>query len=393
MPPTNMLSEERVHDTSDEDSPDEEVNQTSKIGSGSAKKTSQNKPSATDSGTDGSSSARSDELGNESDASDSSSKSSTSSASTGSKRKAVQTPKNATNPPNKRARMESAALRDRNNDDDRHNLANVKRVESTTYTPPQGYKANKMQSSEISAQAQSVFKDLDSKQVWHISAPSSFPISKLQSLNVQAALKGEPVLQHKGVSYTMISEDVGAAALLTPKPNGDYAQVAPVKRAFRISGKLGASTNSGDETIEGDESAQITQNDKYSIEQSKSNNFFATKPGRQKVPRKQPENLKARYVPYGVVVDASHLEGEEVTDPDVTMADVSPERSEPTETNSQVTPKSSKKAKTKKAQSPQVEVNETSAKRKKEKHVASSQGESVRLESSPKKKKRERSQK
>lgn len=269
-------------------------------------------------------------------------------------------------------------------DTDLCSLARVKRVESTKYVLPQGYTANKMQSSELSSQAQNVFKDLEGKQIWRISAPASFPISKLESLNVQAAFNGEPVLQHKGISYTMSRGDDSETALLTPKPNGDYVRTATINRAFNIRGSSDTTTRVENGTTEDSAVSQTNQRDDSTATPSNPNVFFATQTGHRKPPRKQPENLKARYVPYGVITSVVQTEDEDAQDNDVQMADVSPEPKE----LPQSTSKSSKKSKTKKALSPEIIVEETPSKRKKDKHaVSSSQGELPASESSQKKKK------
>lgn len=262
-------------------------------------------------------------------------------------------------------------------------------MESSRYVPPQGYTANKMQPSEMSSQVQNIFKDLEGKQIWHISAPASFPISKLESLNVPTALNGEPVLQHKGISYTMSRGDNGETALLTPKPNGDYVRTAAVNRTFNIRGSSDTTTRVEDGTTEDSALSQTNQRDESGATSSNPSVFFATKTGQRKAPRKQPENLKARYVPYGVVAEAVQTENEDAQDDDVQMADVSPEPKEPT----QSTPKSSKKSKVKTAHSPEVIVEETPSKKKKEKHAVSSSQAELPVSESSQKKKRERSKK
>lgn len=266
-------------------------------------------------------------------------------------------------------------------------------MESTPYVPPQGYKASKGQSSTASSQAQNFFKEFEGKQVWHISAPSSFPISKLESISVEAALKGDFALEHKGVNYTINVEDSDGTALLTPKPNGDYAYVAPVTRVFKITEKASQIPSTGSATTRGTATAQTTTDENKATDSSGPTNFFATHIGMKKEPRKQPENLRARYVPFGVVSNPPDAHDTAVPDPDVAMTDAPAEIDKASEAPLQATPKTLKKAKTTKEASPMVEVEATPVKRKKEKKEASSQGESVVVESSQKKKKKEKSQK
>lgn len=394
-----MLSKERVEDSSDEGSSGSEVESKPKQSSASVKKGSMTNSLSRKAIANGLSNSNSEDSDEGSDRSGTSSSSSTSTQS--SKRKAAQQPTETTSSPAKKAKMTSTTPSSQKNNTNTHDLANVKRVESTKYTPPQGYTANKPQPSDTSSQAQQHFANLDSRQVWHISAPASFPMSKLESLDLQAALKGDSILQHKGTNYRIISEGAGTAALLTAKPNGDYVRAAPITRTLRIIGTTEPTNQSGNATTNGEGSSQQQGGDRSTAITSPTT-FFATQPGQKKIPRKQPDNLKARYIPYGVVKEPSFEDQAAGIDEDVIMTDASVLATRPklsSEVDVQATPKPSKKANTKKiaisSQTDNEEQEESPVKRKKvKKDVSTTQVDDLMgSQSSQKREKKEKRRK
>ncbi|KAL2816806.1 DNA-directed RNA polymerase I subunit RPA34.5-domain-containing protein [Aspergillus cavernicola] len=66
------------------------------------------------------------------------------------------------------------------------------------YKPPQGFKSAKNQ---LSSSTTSSLSDLSGKQVFHISAPASLPLSKIKEVSLAQAMKGEPILKHNGVQF------------------------------------------------------------------------------------------------------------------------------------------------------------------------------------------------
>lgn len=168
------------------------------------------------------------------------------------------------------------------------------------------------------------------------------PISKLESLDVSAALKGAPVLEHKRIKYTMSRSEVEGTRLLLPKGmRGEYAPADnSITRSFRIQ-----------ESFLPAEASRLGNADKHDDDTStESIRFFATQTGQKKPPREQPANLKIRYVPYGtegtILECAINIAD---TDGDLKMAEAEAEAeaSRATEQLSQVTPKSSKRSKKK----------------------------------------------
>lgn len=363
MPPKGMLSEERVEDSSADESSSPEPTQTLKERLNGIAKSASPAPVERISESDN------DSSGSESDAS-SGSKSSKSSLSTQSKRKSHPVESSTAGSPSKRQKVD---------------YNKIKRIEPTTYVPPQGYSTISMKASDMASL--DMFDNLGGKQVWHISAPSTMPISKIESLNVASALKGTEVLKHKGVSYEMSRAGVEGANVLLPKGrNGEYASAAvPVTRAFRIQ-------ESSKPTSNGTASESANNHD---AEADQPTNFFATQTGHKKAPRKQPENLKARYVPFGAAVKKHEDEtgSSPVADEDVSMVDANSGTVDD-ETASQRTPKSSKKTKHKKQTADDMDSDSTPAKEKRGSQLSPSLDVAASQDGSQKrKKKKEKSKK
>lgn len=169
--------------------------------------------------------------------------------------------------------------------------------------PPNGFVPSKFAAHDFSSATKGVFDKLDGKQVWHISAPSSMPMSKLESLDMESALNGTPILSRKGTQYILQRNALEGQNLLLPKGTiGEYtASTLLPSRSFQIY-----------------ESAQKPNDDQIDTEnendESSSMQFFATKSGEKKLPRKQPQNLHGRYIPYGVIRDGV------ISDEDTAMA-------------------------------------------------------------------------
>ena len=226
-----------------------------------------------------------------------------------------------------------------------------------------------------------MFDKLEGKQVWYISAPTTMPVSEIESLDVANALKGAAVLNHKGISYKMSHASVEGATLLLPQGrNGEYASAGTaITRSFRIqeSSKITAGENTSEGGNDHDGEARHTMN------------FFATETGQMKTPRRQPENLKARYVPYGVPVGKQHRAtgGSASVDEDVSMVDVSADAAIEPETASQRIPKTLRKTKHNKSSADDMDVDGTPVKQKGSSQPSSSLDAAASQEGSQRKKK------
>ena len=90
------------------------------------------------------------------------------------------------------------------------------------FTPPKGYNLVS-EEDRTSSKAAKIFNNLQGKQVWHITAPAGVSLKELENIAMERAMKGEPILQHKGTDYgfstTEKSEDV-PREVLVPQKNG-----------------------------------------------------------------------------------------------------------------------------------------------------------------------------
>lgn len=74
-----------------------------------------------------------------------------------------------------------------------------------TFIPPSGFKQAKPKN-QPSRAISSALSNLEGKQVFHITAPSSLPISHIQEIDFGKAMQGEPILSHKGVDYGLVAK-------------------------------------------------------------------------------------------------------------------------------------------------------------------------------------------
>ena len=67
-----------------------------------------------------------------------------------------------------------------------------------------------------------MFKNLQGKQIWHITAPEGVSLKDLKQLAMDKAKKGEAVLEHNGTSYGLAEAEVGVGGreVMIPVANG-----------------------------------------------------------------------------------------------------------------------------------------------------------------------------
>ena len=88
------------------------------------------------------------------------------------------------------------------------------------YVPPEDFNAVSTDRAASSAST-NVFKNLNGKQIWHITAPESVSLKQLTRLAMEKAQNGEAILEHKGTGYGFApSEDVKGREVLIPVANG-----------------------------------------------------------------------------------------------------------------------------------------------------------------------------
>ncbi|KAL4785932.1 DNA-directed RNA polymerase I subunit RPA34.5-domain-containing protein [Aspergillus varians] len=148
------------------------------------------------------------------------------------------------------------------------------------YKPPLGFKSAKSQSH--SSNTSSGLPALAGKQVFHITAPAFLPLSKVKEVWLAGALKGEPILEHKGVKFG-IPEDSLKQAGASGQTLFVYDQKAQTYN--------GTVTNVPTYHIQ--EMIDIPGGAEYEEATLRAAKAL------EKPPRKQPKHLKMRFRPVG----------------------------------------------------------------------------------------------
>ncbi|KAH0845887.1 hypothetical protein FOPE_12034 [Fonsecaea pedrosoi] len=173
-----------------------------------------------------------------------------------------------------------------------------KRIKSTTkhkvsippkpFKPPKGYEPLTWSASDY-ASDMDLFDDLSNKQIWHISVPSSVSIDSIKELDIEAVLRGQPILSRNGVDYGMNPLPPKDEVILLPRGSGGKYKLCSgkIERSFHMrevdTTKFQSQPKAGTPVV-----------------------FTATQTGAPKQIRKQPEGLKMRYVPYGAFPSHAH---------------------------------------------------------------------------------------
>lgn len=175
---------------------------------------------------------------------------------------------------NKESEMDTSA----DNQPSKKKASQVSFVEPQAFKPPPGFKPTKKQSA--SSNVSSILSDLRGKQVFHITAPSFLPLSKVKEASLGKILQGEPVLQFDGVDYGIPQgsinqgEDDGKALLLhDPKTQKYYNTPVSNIPSYHVQEMLSLPADNGTASL-------------------------ATK-DYEKPTRKQVKNLKMRFRPVG----------------------------------------------------------------------------------------------
>ncbi|KAI9373291.1 DNA-directed RNA polymerase I subunit RPA34.5-domain-containing protein [Aspergillus egyptiacus] len=187
-----------------------------------------------------------------------------------------------------------------------HGQSNMKSSQARTfrppkpYKPPVGFKAAKNQSPPSST---SSLSDLNGKQVFHITAPAALPLSKIKEVSLAQAMKGEPIMEHNGVSY-----GIPVDSLKHANENPQTLLVYDSKTQKYHSTTTNIPTYHIQEVIGLPGGAEY---DEASVKAAKA---------LEKPPRKQPKHLKMRFRPVGsgdgppeTLGSSSESEGEEPT--------------------------------------------------------------------------------
>jgi hypothetical protein len=154
------------------------------------------------------------------------------------------------------------------------------------FAPPPGYKALNTKSA-LAKTANSLFdpSTISSKQIWHITAPSSVPLSSIKSVSLSAIQSHQTVLSHDGTDYNLAEEPTNNARVLLPSSRSDaYTTVeVPVSKTLHLQ-----------QTI------RLPNLSAYQTDPNTGSNAAASlRTPAVSAPRPQPKGMKMRYKPPG----------------------------------------------------------------------------------------------
>lgn len=146
------------------------------------------------------------------------------------------------------------------------------------YKPPVGFQSANKQAPPASASS-SLLSNLNGKQVIHITAPASLPLSKVKEISMSKIVKGQPILSYEGTNYGIPAESLNdeesehKSLLIFDKSTKTYRRQAEQIPTYHIQELMG-----------------VPEADKAAVEALRD----TVKPARP-----QPKNLKMRFRPLG----------------------------------------------------------------------------------------------
>ncbi|KAL8708794.1 MAG: hypothetical protein Q9220_006355 [cf. Caloplaca sp. 1 TL-2023] len=155
------------------------------------------------------------------------------------------------------------------------------------YEPPPGFEAATITSPSPSSQPHNIFAkaNLEGKQIWHITAPASVPITSIKDVPVKTIEAGASIVSYKGNEYSFSTEpEINSTTEILLLPNtehNDYRSVAAgISKTLYLQQvvKLPLSTPTSNRAATG--GAPISKS-------------------HVKETRLQPQGLKRRYRPFG----------------------------------------------------------------------------------------------
>ncbi|KAI4733378.1 hypothetical protein E4T50_16064 [Aureobasidium sp. EXF-12298] len=149
-----------------------------------------------------------------------------------------------------------------------------------------GYKALNTKSA-LAKTVNSLFEPstITSKQIWHITAPSSVPLSSIKSVSLSAIQSHQTVLSHDGTDYNLAEEPTNNARVLLPSSRSDaYTAVeVPVSKTLHLQ-----------QTI------RLPNLSAYQTDPNTGSNAAASlRTPAVSAPRPQPKGMRMRYKPPG----------------------------------------------------------------------------------------------
>lgn len=159
-------------------------------------------------------------------------------------------------------------------------------VPAQPFAPPPGYKALNTKSA-LAKTVNTLFdpSTISSKQIWHITAPSSVPLSQIKSVSLSAIQSHQTILSHNGTDYNLAEEPTNNACVLLPSSKSDaYTAVeVPVTKTLHLQ-----------QTI------RLPNLSSYQTDPDTGSNAAASiKTPAISNPRPQPKGMRMRYKPPG----------------------------------------------------------------------------------------------
>ncbi|ETI25049.1 hypothetical protein G647_04419 [Cladophialophora carrionii CBS 160.54] len=166
-------------------------------------------------------------------------------------------------------------------------------IPAKPFKAPKGYEPIARSQSDTSSTVRQ-FHDLSEKEVWLIAAPGDVPIDSIKELAVDAVMRGQPIITHNGIAYGMQPLPSKNETVLLPQGvDASYQQAEKkIGRSFIM--------------------REVNDQTKVPSQEGTPQAFTATRPGKPKEIRQQPEGLKKRYTPPGVPAGTAAQSGRDV---------------------------------------------------------------------------------
>ena len=117
--------------------------------------------------------------------------------------------------------------------------SSLQAIPTKPYRPPLGF--TEIASNFLADDNAFSQTSLHGKQIWHIAAPSSVPLSSIKDVALDAIQSGQPVLNHQGIDYILTedpSQSNNTAALLIPSKYGFQRIEQQVDRTLKLRQKI-----------------------------------------------------------------------------------------------------------------------------------------------------------
>lgn len=159
-------------------------------------------------------------------------------------------------------------------------------IPARPFRPPNGFQEVQVNAPGFTTDALGALSgDLTDKQVWHIAAPASIPLSLIKTFNPEAVRNGSPILAYEERQFGFSSGSKDDKYLFLPGNAGGIYK------------RLKTSISKSYHLREIPDHSQMTRPD--DSENPEATEFFAKTAPSPRSPPKQPEMLKMRYKPFG----------------------------------------------------------------------------------------------